>query len=35
MAHLARSIAVKHFASGIDIFTIEDVCLSIAELTTV
>ena len=35
MAHLARAIAIKRLASRIDIFTTEDICFAIAELTAV
>jgi hypothetical protein len=35
MAHLARLVAVKSIAIGIYIFADEDICLAIAELTTV
>jgi hypothetical protein len=35
MAHLARLIAIKRLASRIDIFTNEDICFTIAELTAV
>jgi UDP-3-O-[3-hydroxymyristoyl] glucosamine N-acyltransferase len=35
MAHFAWSIAVKRLASRIDIFTNEDICFAIAELTSV
>jgi hypothetical protein len=35
MAHFAWSIAVKRLASCINIFTNENVCLTIAELTTI
>jgi hypothetical protein len=35
LAHLTRSIAVICLASRINIFAIEDICLTITELTTV
>ncbi len=35
MTYLTLSIAVKHIASRINILTIEDICLAVAELATV
>jgi hypothetical protein len=35
MTHLARSIAVKHFATRINIFAKEEICLTITKLAAV